>query len=179
MNITSKDKKCLVTAIILSVFAISIYYFHPQTVSAAGAVITPKVQSTPSRQIMSTAATQLTCPLDIVANPSRYLNKRVVMQAKFDKFSTLGLDYSRANRSSQDYIGFLIQRPDVTDHNIPLSEMKLFLKRDYAEKFIELDTGDKIEISGKVFSDALGDPWIDIDSIVIKEKIKKASADQE
>ena len=111
-----------------------------------------------------------TAPLSVVATPQKYLNKTIVMKATFDKFSTLGLDYKKAMRSSADYIGFLIQRDDVVDHNVPLSEMKLFIKRDYAEKFIELDTGDKIQITGKVFSNALGDPWIDVSKITILQK---------
>ncbi len=109
-------------------------------------------------------------PLNVVAAPQKYLNKTIVMKATFDKFSTLGLDYKKAMRSSSDYIGFLIQRDDVDDHNVPLSEMKLFVKRDYAEKFIELDTGDKIQITGKVFSNALGDPWVDVNKITILQK---------
>lgn len=116
-------------------------------------------------------------PLNVVAAPQKYLNKTVTMKATFDKFSTLGLDYKKAMRSSSDYIGFLIQRDDVVDHNVPLSEMKLFIKRDYAEKFIELDTGDKIQITGKVFSNALGDPWIDINKITILQK--KANPDKD
>ncbi|HIS74585.1 TPA: hypothetical protein IAA86_06160 [Candidatus Galligastranaerophilus intestinavium] len=118
-----------------------------------------------------------TTPLNVVAAPQKYLNKTVTMKATFDKFSTLGLDYKKAMRSSSDYIGFLIQRDDVVDHNVPLSEMKLFIKRDYAEKFIELDTGDKIQITGKVFSNALGDPWIDINKITILQK--KANPDKD
>lgn len=118
-----------------------------------------------------------TTPLNVVAAPQKYLNKTVTMKATFDKFSTLGLDYKKAMRSSSDYIGFLIQRDDVVDHNVPLSEMKLFIKRDYAEKFIELDTGDKIQITGKVFSNALGDPWIDINKITILQK--KANSDKD
>ena len=118
-----------------------------------------------------------TTPLNVVAAPQKYLNKTVTMKATFDKFSTLGLDYKKAMRSSSDYIGFIIQRDDVVDHNVPLSEMKLFIKRDYAEKFIELDTGDKIQITGKVFSNALGDPWIDINKITILQK--KANPDKD
>ncbi len=114
-------------------------------------------------------------PLDVAANPVKYLNQNIVMNATFDKFSTLGLDYKKALRESKDYIGFLIQRDDVQDHNIPLSEMKLFLKRDYAEKFIDLDTGDRIEITGHVFSNALGDAWIDVNNITV---LKKAKAEE-
>ena len=109
-------------------------------------------------------------PLSIVDSPKTYLNKTVIMKAKFDKFSTLGLDYKPAFKSSDDYISFLIKRDDTT-HDIPLSEMKLFLKRDLAEKFIDLKTDDEIEIKGKVFSDALGDAWIDVSELKI---IKKA-----
>lgn len=114
-------------------------------------------------------------PIQIVQNPSKFLNQNIKMNATFDKFSTLGLDYKKALRESKDYIGFLIQRDDVLDHNIPLSEMKLFLKRDYAEKFIDLETGDRIEITGQVFSDALGDAWIDVNNIAV---LKKAKAEE-
>ncbi len=108
-------------------------------------------------------------PLSIVNNPKAYLNCNVIMQAKFDKFSTLGLDYKPAFKSSEDYISFLIKRDD-TSYNIPLSEMKLFLKRDKAEKFIDLKTGDEIEIQGKMFSDALGDAWIEVNDLKILQK---------
>ena len=101
-------------------------------------------------------------PLDMVAKPNFYLNKNVKIIGKFDKFSTLGLDYEPAMRSSEKYIAFLIQRPDVSDHNLPLSEMKCFLPREEAEKYIELNSGDKIEFYGTVYSNALGDVWVDV-----------------
>ncbi len=106
-------------------------------------------------------------PLDMLKNPSFYLNKYVKIRGKFDKFSTLGLDYKPAMKSSEDFISFLIQRPDVTDHNIPLSEVKIFLKRTEAEKHIDLNAGDEIEFSGKVFATALGDIWIDVDQFKV------------
>ena len=106
-------------------------------------------------------------PLNIVARPSFYLNKTVKIRAKFDKFSTLGLDYKPAYRSSENYITFLIQRPDVLDHNIPLSELKIFISRTEAEKYIELNSGDIVEFSGKVFSTALGDPWMDATTFTV------------
>ena len=110
------------------------------------------------------------CPLDVVANPEAYLGKSIKMKATFDKIATLGLDYKPAYRSSQDYISFLIKRDDVTDHTIPLSEMKIFIKRTEAEKFIDLDSGDVIEIYGKVFSTALSDPWVDVNKLVVVQK---------
>lgn len=112
-------------------------------------------------------------PLQLVARPQAYLNKTVKITGKFDKFSTLGLDYKPAMRSSENYISFLIQRPDITDHNIPLSELKIFLNRTEAEKYIDLNSGDIIEFSGKVFSTALGDPWMDAQTFkVISAKPK-------
>jgi lysyl-tRNA synthetase class II len=94
------------------------------------------------------------------------------MSAKFDKFSTLGLDYKPAFKSSEDYISFLIQRDD-SKYDIPLSEMKLFLKRLEAEKFIDLKTGDIISIEGIVFSDALGDAWIDVSKLKVTQKTQE------
>lgn len=106
-------------------------------------------------------------PLDLVKKPDFYLNKYVKVKAKFDKFSTLGLDYKPAMKSSEKYISFLIQRPDVVDHNVPLSEMKIFLERTEAEKHIELNSGDEIEFTGKVFSSALGDVWVDVEKFTV------------
>ena len=97
-------------------------------------------------------------------NPSAYINKRINVSAKFNKFSTLGLDYKPAMRSSENYISFLIFRPD-TSKKIPLPEMKLFVKRELAEKYIELKESDNIQFSGIVFSNALGDVWIDVDKL--------------
>lgn len=134
------------------------------------AVCLEKVSAQPAAVQQPAAQTVAATPLSIVDSPKTYLNKTVIMKAKFDKFSTLGLDYKPAFKSSEDYISFLIKRDDTT-HDIPLSEMKLFLKRELAEKFIDLKTDDEIEIKGKVFSDALGDAWIDVSELKI---IKKA-----
>lgn len=108
-------------------------------------------------------------PLDVVNTPGTYLNKKIVMNAKFDKFSTLGLDYKPAFKSSENYISFLIKRPD-TSYDIPLSEMKLFLKRELAEKSIDLKSNDEVKIVGTVFSDALGDAWIDVEELTVTKK---------
>lgn len=123
----------------------------------------------PVSQQVQTAKGLYVKPLTVVNSPSTYLNKSVIMEAKFDKFSTLGLDYKPAMKSSEHYISFLIKRDD-TNFNIPLSEMKLFLKRSTAEKFIDLKTNDEIEIKGTVFSDALGDAWVDVNEIKILKK---------
>ncbi len=111
-------------------------------------------------------------PLVIVNSPKDFLGKTVVMNAKFDKFSTLGLDYKPAFKSSEEYISFLIKRDD-TNYDIPLSEMKLFIKREEAEKHIDLKTNDEIQIVGTVFSDALGDTWIDVSELTLIKKAPK------
>jgi hypothetical protein len=54
-----------------------------------------------------------------------------------------------------------------------LSELKIFLKKEVAEKNIDLDAGDEIEFTGKVFSTALGDPWMDVVDFKVVNKVKK------
>lgn len=112
--------------------------------------------------------------LDVVNSPIKYLRQNIKIRGKFDKYATLGLDYPPAMRSHEKYISFMIQRPDITDHNIPLSELKIFIKKDLAEKNIDLDAGDEIVFTGKVFSTALGDPWMDAESLTVVKKVKKS-----
>jgi len=121
---------------------------------------TVTLQKTPTESSQQSA--NYIDPVSIVNSPMSYLNKRINVEARFDKFATLGLDYKPAFRSSENYISFLIMRSDTTK-NIPLSEMKLFMKRTDAEKFIELKEGNKVQLSGVVFSNALGDVWVDVD----------------
>ena len=153
------------------------------TISVSFGLSTNAVVKTP----VSTQKTAVSTPvekayqpansLDIVLHPTKYLNKRVTISAKFDKFSTLGLDYKPAYRSSDKYITFLIKRDDVINHTVPLSEMKNFLERGVAEKYIDLKTGDAIEYSGIVFSDALGDAWISVEKFsVLNPKPKEESS---
>ena len=130
-----------------------------------------KVIAEPAMTANATIQTQQqnSTPLAIVASPRAYLGKTVTFNAKFDKFSTLGLDYKTAFKSSEEYISFLIKRDDTT-YDIPLSELKLFLKREIAEKFVELKLNDEIQITGNVFSDALGDAWVDVTNLVVIQK---------
>lgn len=154
-------------------------------VSVSFGLITDAQVKAPAK-VPAKAPSQITVPavvyepansLSIVVNPTKYLNKHVKITAKFDKFSTLGLDYKPAFRSSEKYITFLIKRDDVINHTVPLSEMKNFLKKEIAEKYIDLNAGDIIEYKGTVFSDALGDAWIDVEDfkVLVKkvpEKVK-------
>ena len=114
-------------------------------------------------------------PVDVVNYPSRYLNKNISFKAELVAFTSLGLDYKPAYRDPAKYIGVLIKRPDVVGHTIPLSEMKIFITREVAEKNMDADTGDIIKISGNVFSTALGDPWVDATSFTIVEKKEKSN----
>lgn len=152
----NKIKIILFTAIISIGLGVS-------TSAAVKSTTTSKpVVKAPIAATLPDSAYQQASSLDIVAHPEKYLNKKIRIKAKFDKFSTLGLDYKPAFKSSDKYISFLIKRDDVKDHTIPLSELKNFLSRDIAEKYIDLKTGDDIEYSGVVFSNALGDAWIDV-----------------
>ena len=159
VQITMFNKRIILSLFVL-LFSASIFVCD----AAVAPVKTPAVQQVQTSVIANTK------PLEIVSNPYKFLNKKVQMTAKFDKFTTLGLDYKKAMRDSQKYIGFLVQRDDVKDHNVPLSELKMFITREYAEKFIDLNTGDTIKITGKVFSTALGDGWIDVSEINVVEK---------
>lgn len=111
--------------------------------------------------------------IELVNKPSFYLNKNVKIVAIFNKFSTLGLDYKPAMKSSKEYISFLVKRDDISEHTVPLSELKIFIKRTKAEKLVDLESGDKIEIKGKVFSNALGDAWVEAYEVLILEKKTK------
>ncbi len=114
-------------------------------------------------------------PVEVVNNPGKYLNKNITFNAEFVSFSSLGLDYKPAFRDSEKYIGILIKRDDTPNHVIPLSEMKIFIKREVAEKNIDLEQGDKIKLSGKVFSNALGDVWFDADIFKVISQQNKSN----
>lgn len=159
-------------AISIVITALTAFIIGYAPINANNQAIIPVANTTNTAQCTSTTTT----PLEIVANPQAYLNKTVKFKAAFDKFTALGLDYKPALKSSQDYIGILIKRDDVKDHTIPLSEMKLFLTRTEAEKYVDLASGDMIEVEGKVFSNALGDPWIEIQKFVILNPGAKKTA---
>ena len=134
--------------------------------------VTAQPTATPTPVSTSVQKNDTIPPLIIVNSPKDFLGKTVAINAKFDKFSTLGLDYKPAFKSSEEYISFLIKRDDTT-YDIPLSEMKLFIKREEAEKHIDLKTNDEIQIIGTVFSDALGDTWIDVSKLTLIKKAPK------
>ncbi len=133
-------------------------------------------QTTTAKPAVASSVTAISVsPLDVVNTPDKYLNKSITFTAEFVAFTSLGLDYKPAYKDPAKYIGILVKRPDVVDHTIPLSEMKMFLKREIAEKYADIDAGDKVKITGTVFSTALGDPWVDITAF---EQLTKKTKDE-
>lgn len=111
--------------------------------------------------------------LDLLREPAKYLNKKVAFTGTFNRFADTALDYKKAFRDSRDYVSFFILRPDVTAHNIPMAELKLFFPRKKSTEVMDLETGDKIQIVGTQFSNALEEPWIDVEHIKILQKTDK------
>ena len=157
---------------IYTVILLSLFLFNLDNIQAA--VQTPVKPALKSAVKQQSVAYLSVNPVDVVNYPSRYLNKNISFTAELVAFTSLGLDYKPAYRDPAKYIGVLIRRPDVIGHTVPLSEMKIFITREIAEKNIDADVGDKIKISGKVFSTALGDPWVDATSFTIVEKKEKS-----
>lgn len=135
---------------------------------------TAKDKATLEKEFNASVATATTVePLAILKEPAQYINKKVTFTGTFNRFADIGLDYKKAFRDSRDYVTFFILRPDVTDHTIPLAEMKLFFPRKKSTEVLDLETGDKIQIIGTEFSTALDEPWIDVEHIKIVQKTDK------
>ena len=92
---------------------------------------------------------------------------------------------------SQYYSNLQRQRNDLTIINYNLSNKKMLLNHDILslkaktsklltkfEKFIDLKTNDEIEIKGEVFSDALGDAWVEVKSLTITKKAPEEKKDK-
>lgn len=114
---------------------------------------------------------------DLVKSPSDYLNKNIRFTANFYAFSNVALDYKPALRPAKDFFSFLIFRKDS---RVPLSELKLAMKMPADEKspisklLSGLKEKDEVEVTGKVFSVALDEPWVD----VLRIKRLKAAEDE-
>lgn len=109
--------------------------------------------------------------IQLVATPKKFLNKKINISGEFYSFSTLSLDYKKALRSSKDFIGIILARPD---HNeIPLVELKLSAPiAMFKDKNLTIKHGDKISIKGKVYGIELGEPWLEVSEIQIIDKAK-------
>ncbi len=134
----------------------------------------PGIAKTTEAEIPAAACSQV-APLQLVQQPQAYMHQDIKIIGTFDKFSTLGLDYKPAFRDSKKYISFLLRRSDLpTDYVIPLSELKLLIEREKVEKMKDLESGDKVELTGNVFSTALNDPWVDVKTFKILSSKKKS-----
>ncbi|MDX1920879.1 MAG: hypothetical protein SFU25_09130 [Candidatus Caenarcaniphilales bacterium] len=99
---------------------------------------------------------------ELVANPEAWVNKEVCFTGTFNSFSALALDYPPALRERKNYISLTLLRPKT---KIPLGELKVAMKIDEAQKhelLPKITEGDEVKIKGKVFSAALGEPWLDV-----------------
>lgn len=113
----------------------------------------------------------------LVDKPHEYLNKNVKFVANFHGFTTLALDYKPALRPSKTYLSFLVFRDNS---KIPLSELKLAMvipkEKDPDNVLLaQLKEGDQLEITGKEFSTALDEPWVDVLRL---KKLKSAPSDE-
>jgi hypothetical protein len=69
-------------------------------------------------------------------------------------------------RSSKDFIGLVLSRPDQQD--IPLVELKLAAPlKMFKDNSINIEHGDIVILKGKVYAVALGEPWLELDSIEV------------
>lgn len=109
---------------------------------------------------------------DLVSKPKDFLNKDLVIEGEFYSFSTIPLDYEKAMRSSKDFIGLILARPDQTE--IPLVELKLSAPLEmFKEKNINIEHGDIVSLEAKVYAVALGEPWLEVTGIEIEERAKE------
>ena len=78
------------------------------------------------------------------------------------------LDYKPAFRSSKDFIGMVLSRPD--QKQIPLVELKLAAPlKTFKEEDISVEHGDVVRLKAKVFAVALGEPWLEVQDIEVLE----------
>lgn len=104
--------------------------------------------------------------VDLVADPEKYLGKKVNIKGNFYSFGNLPLDYKKAMRSSKDYIGLILTRPDQTD--IPLVELKLVAPlKLFKEENINMEHDNDVVFRAKVFAMVLGEPWLDVTEIEV------------
>lgn len=157
----------LVSLFVVAMAGFDLLGFRPLVVQVAAA---PPATTAKAAVVAAKPAKEVT-PLQLVRNPEAYLNQAVKFDAEFSGFSGLGLDYKKAYRDAKDFVTVLVRRPDVQHHSIPLSELKLFYPRKQSETLGDLEPGDTLSIEGTVFSTALREPWVDINSL----KVIKAS----
>lgn len=114
----------------------------------------------------------------LVDAPKNYMGKNIKFKSEFFAFSNLALNYKPALRPQKKFISFLVYRPKS---KVPFSELKLAMKipkeKDPRNKMLSsLQDGDTIEVTGKVFSTALDEPWVDVLNL---KKLASAKKDKD
>jgi hypothetical protein len=128
----------------------------------------------PAKAVVSLPNIITVTPKELVSNPKVYQKKNVQLQGVVSGFSALGLDYPKVNYSAKDYVTLVIYRQDVPEQfQIPLTELKLFLKRDVIKDIKRLGQGDTISLQGTVVSDALGDAWVEVGKLTVLKSVQK------
>lgn len=184
-------RQVALSALLLSVLALSTPHSHhawagtvphPEKAKPAASAVKPAAKPAPKAKatqkpigIVDTTYQEID-PLVLLKDPEGWIGKKVTFEGTFTSFTPYALDYKKAMRSSKDYIAFLVQRPDVTHHTIPLSELKLIYPRKNVEKVMDVESGDKVLVKGTVFSAALGDPWMDVDNLILLKKSPENAA---
>jgi hypothetical protein len=116
--------------------------------------------------------TQVTKLKELVAQPKKYLNKKVDIEGEFHSFSSLSLDYPKALKDSKEYIGIILSRPDEAE--IPLVELKISVPLEmFKSKDISIERGDKLHLNSKVYAVALGEPWLEVRDLTVVKKAKE------
>jgi lysyl-tRNA synthetase class II len=150
----------------------SLFFGGQGTLMAQGG--TPSTQKPAKTTTVNTVAKPIASPVELVKNPQKYLKQSVRFEGVVSGFSSLGLDYKPALRDSKNHVGLLVYRSDVwPKYKIPLSELKLFLKRTANQKLPDLNQNDVVSLEGTLFSTALGDAWVDITSYKLLQKAKQ------
>lgn len=105
----------------------------------------------------------------LVSKPESQKNKTIDIEGQFYSFSTLPLDYPKAFKSSKDYIGIVLSRPDFKQ--IPLVELKIAVPiKKFKDKSLSmLEHGDLVHIKAKVYAVALGEPWLEALSMEVQK----------
>ncbi len=117
----------------------------------------------------------------LIEKPKEYLGKNVRFTGDFASFCTLALNYKPAYRPQKTHISFLVRKPDS---KVPMSELKLALpipkETDKVKNKLltSLKDGDKIEMTGKVFSTALEEPWVDVINLKRLSEAKKPTDEE-
>ena len=146
----------------------------PNLTASATAVTPAKVAHTAVKPAKPVAVNLIT----LLKHPDAYLHKPVQFSGTFSSFSSLGLDYKPAFRDGKEHVGLLLFRPDALPaHKIPLAEVKIFIHRKESEKLPDLETNDLVTIVGTPFSTALGDVWVDVNTLTITQRAPRKPKD--